>query len=178
MAYRTAHLLQLLLGSELRRVTALALTAVGSTRRETGVALAANLLVACEQCIKRGCGQSRRGARRSVCRFLFEAVDAAVDPINRDSLRSYLKLQRMFPLIRCRATRRRTEHDHVPGQRSCPTSNYCSILHSAKFVLQDATARPSLILLLTVSAVTPFTCPLSDERYDTMRCNAMGSMAE
>ena len=46
MAYRTAHLLQLLLGSELRRVTALALTAVGSTRRETGVALAADLLVA------------------------------------------------------------------------------------------------------------------------------------
>ena len=39
-------LLQLLLSTELRAVTALALAAVGGTRRETGVALTADLLVA------------------------------------------------------------------------------------------------------------------------------------
>ena len=42
----TNRLLQLLLRSELVGVAALALAAVGGTRRETGVALAANLFVA------------------------------------------------------------------------------------------------------------------------------------
>ena len=45
MGAKANSLLQLLLGSELGRVTALALTAVGGTRRETGVAFAADLLV-------------------------------------------------------------------------------------------------------------------------------------
>ncbi|SPO36807.1 uncharacterized protein PSFLO_02278 [Pseudozyma flocculosa] len=40
------RLLQLLLGTELRRVAALSLAAVGRARREAGVALAADLLVA------------------------------------------------------------------------------------------------------------------------------------
>lgn len=47
-------LLQLLLGSELRGVTTLALSAVGSSRRESSVALSADLLVTLLSRKKRG----------------------------------------------------------------------------------------------------------------------------